>query len=532
MLNWPRRFRAISVTAAVYLILTSSVAAGAARVLHSRLAHSPSTAQHPAVASAASAKYLVLLVLDGAEPAYLNTGNLPHINALKSSGTLFTNTIAGILEAETPAGHATIATGSKPDLNGILGFDWANDNDQRYSLFNPNKMGSLEQILQDNHAPTIAGLYKKAYPGTRAVALSGHKYYAAAPLGGPNADAIMYFQGDARGHYVPVSVPGHTPPAGVLNAPTVTAPTTHLKDGQEDHLVTNLALVAVNKMLPRVLLINYPEFDWPLGHVDGGMLNRAKVVTDMQGVDSDLGRIENLYRAKGILNQTLFVVTADHGMMPIKRFVPASEIAGAISRAGTSAPDIASSSADFIWLANGAKGQAVAQNVINLRDPGIQSAYYLVTTNHKPHYVLANWAAVKPAMRKANQFLLHSLMNGHQPTVVVFGREDVSFSDPKTGWKADHGGASHQSQHMPLLISGPGIRKNVRVTSPAQMDDIAPTVLADMGVEPAGMEGHVLADALQNPTAAAKQIRSAELRRLTPVMTALNAQDGLNAAGQ
>ena len=53
-------------------------------------------------------------------------------------------------------------------------------------------------------------------PGAKVVALSGHKYYAATPLGGPDADAIMYYQGDPKGRYIPVAVPGHVPPAGLL----------------------------------------------------------------------------------------------------------------------------------------------------------------------------------------------------------------------------------------------------------------------------------------------------------------------------
>src|SRR5207302_4024017 len=104
-----------------------------------------------------------------------------------------------------------------------------------------------------------------------------------------------------------------------------------------------MAVTVVNKMQPRLLLINYPEFDWPLGHVDGGNLAPSKVITDMQSFDADLGRIEAAYQAAGILNQTMFVITADHGMMPIARFIPSTIITNAVTKAGTTAPDIAGS---------------------------------------------------------------------------------------------------------------------------------------------------------------------------------------------
>jgi hypothetical protein len=332
----------------------------------------------------------------------------------------------------------------------------------------------------------------------------------------------MYYQGDAKGRYVPVAVPGHVPPKSVLTAKSVVYPTTRTGDGVEDHLATRLALTAIKKMAPRVLLINYPEFDWPLGHVDGGSLNRAKVITDMKVFDRDLGSIEALYRARGILNQTLFVITADHGMMPVKGWVPSSVISNAIAKAGARAPDISGSTGDYIWLSDKSKAQAVAQNIVNARNSGIQSVYYMKTGTHgKPYYVPASPAGLSSGMRTANHYLLSSLLNGHQPTVVAFAREGYSFSDPKSGWKADHGGNSWQSQHVPLILSGPGIRRGVSSTTPAQLEDVAPTALAAMGVEPSGMEGHVLADALTNPTSAAQQLRSVEVSHLTPVVSAL-----------
>lgn len=502
-----------------YLLFASSLAAGTAHVLHNQ--------SRPVVAASpvpATPKYLVLMVLDGARADYFGLTPLPHVDALRALGTQYSNAFDGILEAETPTGHATIATGSRPDRNGILGFDWANDSN-RYSLFSPDQMGTVEQILQASKAPTIGSLYKARYPKATVVALSGHKYYAAAPLGGPSADAIMYYEGDPKNRYVPVAVPGHVPPAGVLDAPGLVYPTTHLKDGVEDNLATDLALSAVQKMHPRLLLINYPEFDWPLGHVDGGILNPNKVITDMRSFDADLGRIEESYRRAGILNQTLFVITADHGMMPISRFVPSSLIDNAISKAGTTAPDIATSSADYIWLADATKASAVASNIVAADDPGIQSIYYLTTVGGQPRYQIASGTSLPPSEEQANQYLLSALLNGHEPQVVVFGNEGVSFSDPKSGWKADHGGNSWQSQHVPLILSGPGIRPGVTTDAPAQLDDVAPTVLVDMGVKPADMEGEPLTEALMSSSPGEQRARSAEIKLLQPITQSLSALD-------
>jgi predicted AlkP superfamily pyrophosphatase or phosphodiesterase len=87
------------------------------------------------------AEYLVLFVLDGGRPDYFGLTRLPHVDALRAHGVQFTHAIDGILESETPSGHTTLATGSTPRRNGILGFNWA-QNDDDYSLFSPTVVRS------------------------------------------------------------------------------------------------------------------------------------------------------------------------------------------------------------------------------------------------------------------------------------------------------------------------------------------------------------------------------------------------------
>lgn len=506
--------------ALTYLVLSYGVATATVGVLHRR---SVATRTHPLLLPAP--KYLVLMVLDGARPDYFDLTSLPHVDALRAHGIQYTDAFDGILETETPAGHTTISTGSTPRRNGILGFDWAqNDND--YSLFSPDvvRAGAIERIMQAAHVPTIASLYKARYPGARVVALSGHKYYAADPLGGPAADAIMYYQGSASGKYVPVSIPGHSPPAGILDNPSLIGPSTHLPDGGEDSLVTRLALATFRRLHQRLTLINFPEFDWPLGHVYGGIGAPNKVITLMKNFDHDLGMIEAAYRRAGVLNKTLFVITADHGMDSVTRFIPDTILTGAVAAAGTHAPAMSNSTGAYIWLADASKAREVARNIVRAADPGIQSVYYLTTRGGRMTYL----PEMSPgrADQFADQYLLNTLLNGHEPAVVAFARRGQSFSSPATNWKADHGGADWGSQHIPLIMAGPGVRGGTITDAPAQLDDLAPTVLADMGVRPTGMEGHILSEALLAPSRKAETDRSAEIRLVRPVTDALIAARG------
>lgn len=471
------------------------------------------------------AKFLVLFVLDGARPDYFGVTPLPNVDALIKNGTEYSYAMDGILESETPAGHTTLSTGSTPRRDGILGFNWA-ENDRNYSLFNPDvvRAGAIEQIMRNAHVPTLAGLFKAQHPKEKVVALSGHKYYAADPLGGPQADAIMYFRGDQNKGYSPTSIPGHVPPVGVLEAPGLSLPTFHLQDGQDDHLATLLALSAFRKMYPHVLLINYPEFDWPLGHVYGGSLNKPKVELLMKQFDEDLGQIETVYHQAHILKRTLFVITADHGMGKIKHFVPSRIMTDAVAHAGTTAPSIAYNGGAYLWVKNFTKAALVASNIVRAHDPGVQSVYYLAALGKTYRYVRSGGSAISRAVEAANQYLLSTLMNQHAPTVVVLCKANATTSPTSSHWLGDHGGANWRSQHIPLVLSGAGIRSGFVTGEPAQLEDVAPTVLRDMGVAPTGMEGHVLNEALLQPQAADWQPRVAEATTLTPLIKAMVAQ--------
>ena len=66
----------------------------------------------------------------------------------------------------------------------------------------------------------------------------------------------------------------------------------------------------------------------------------------------------------------------------------------------------------------------------------------------------------------------------------------------------------------------------------AQLEDVAPTVLSDLGVTPAGMEGHVLTDALSAPSGADTSARTAEIAQIAPYAKALIAQNAFESTSK
>jgi predicted AlkP superfamily pyrophosphatase or phosphodiesterase len=470
---------------------------------------------------------LVLIVLDGARPGYLGIHNLPHLDTLISHGTLFDSAWAGILESETPSGHATISTGSLPNTDGILSFGWVNAQRQVVNLFNPEKIrrGDMENLIKAAGVPTIASLIHGQDRSAVVAALSGYKYYAADALGGPNADAIMYYAG-RQGGYGPVAIPNHVPPQKVLDGRSLTVHNgKSLPVGEGDHLAMKLAGRTFRLMHPRALLINLPEFDYPLGHVWGGGRDWKDVTTLMQRFDTDLGELEKDYRHAHMLQHTVFVITADHGMTPVYYHLSPSVLTSAAAKAGTSVQWDSYHTAGYLWLRDQTKAAQVAANVVAEHNPHIQSVYFRTAgKDGSGGYTRALDAHAfhVPAADAANQYLLSTFNGPNAPDVAVFCDEDSALAAPgQEHWKGDHGGTAWQSQNLPLLITGPGVRENYVSHFPARLEDIAPTALTLMGISPNGMQGTPIADAFAAPPSWVTQREAALSKQLLPVTAAL-----------
>jgi hypothetical protein len=476
-----------------------------------------------------NASYLVLIVLDGARPGYFSQPGLPHIQALRKNGTWYNQAFAGILESETPSGHATISTGSEPRQDGIPSFAWANSDNTTVNLFSEAaiRQGLMERVMAASGAPTIASLVHKATPAARVVALSGYKFYAADALGGPDSDVVMYYGSRADGRFGPTAIPGHVPPKALLNEPALIVPSRNMAFTNENHLAMTLAERTFDALHQQVTMINLPDSDWPLGHPWGANRDAKDVRILMQAFDGDLGRLEDTYEKAGVLNKTLFVITADHGFAPTFHRIQKSVIAGAVQKAGTSVLKDTYHTAGYLWLRNAAKSAQVASIIARKRNPFIQSVYFRSNTPQGSEYVRASASSLllAPGMEAANQYLLQTFNGPTGPDIAVLFTENTGgVTSGTASWKADHGGADWESQHVPLILSGPGLRRKHISNWPARLEDVAPTALSLLGIQPTGMHGQVLADALRTPTL---QERNAQLQvasTLRPVIASLQSE--------
>lgn len=452
--------------------------------------------------------YLVLIVMDGFRPDYATLAPMHHLRALIARGRSYDSAYVGQIESETPTGHATIATGVYPRKHGVIGFGWRDPKSGAFT-FMPTNLGQIEagqltQTVEQGGVPTISDLIHARNRHDLAISISGEKLWASAPLG-VGADYVLY------GREVPVKK-GQNKFRPIAVAPNIPSPrtgyqTVSIRDsefGLQDGFAARLAIKLVQTLRPRALLLNLPAPDIA-GHYYGGMADPKDMRPIIRGTDYAIGMVVNEYQRLGLLNHTIFVVTADHGMVAGWHRVPIHDIYAAVRRAPVSQLDQAlRNSEGSIWLHDPEHAATLAGALSDNHFAGVEGALYKVKDATGFHFEAApSTAARLPApVLRAYLDLADTEASVNGADVLLPYKEDTTGLPASHKFHGMHGGFSWGAQHIPLIIAGPGVHPG-HSHFPAKLVDIAPTIERLMGLKiPAGVDGVVLADAVKGASAA------------------------------
>lgn len=483
-------------------------------------------------------RYAVIIVLDGARASYLHSVPMPHLQDLERRGVTYTSAFTGQELANTPPSHATIGSGEFPKHDGVEGFLW--EDPRTHQVDDPTQSwnviaGRLEAVIADHKRPTLAGQIKTAYPRATIASVAGHKCYASDAMGGPRTDyilcALIY-----KNRWVAQAIGNHRPPPGAINNPRWDVPipppssgfgpaVQQWRMGKENGWATDYALWAFKRThYPRVMMINLSETD-VLGHFAP---NGTIIPGLMRQFDYLLGKIEDAYRTAGILSQTDFVITADHGMSKIHAHVPYHVLSQAVAQAGATPVYIEHDTAAAIGIREGNKSRAVAENVLRLGGKGVDATFYKVQRNGAWAYRLAaSQPGLPSAYLRACRILADTMASASGPDVFAVFAPHVSSRNFKAHgyqWVAGHLGPQWGDQHIPLVIAGPGVKKGVVSTYPARLVDIAPTVEHLLGAPTGRVDGIILSDALKTAAPALVAAQQQRGGRLRPLQAALEAR--------
>lgn len=478
--------------------------------------------------------YLVLIVMDGFRADYATLAPMHHLRALMARGMTYDTAWVGHLESETPTGHATLGTGVYPRKHGVIGFGWRDVASGNF-VYLPTDLtqimaGGLTRVIGQGGVPTVSDLIHARRQQDLTISMSGEKYYAAASMGA-GADFVLY-GADAHNVFRPVSIGQNAPP----QSSGYQAIKGQSDFGSQDLFVADLAVRLAGTLRPRALLVNLPDVDIA-GHYYGGMRSPRDMSSIVKVADAAIARIVDTYRRLGLYDRTIFAVTADHGMAGNRHIVPIHPIYREVARqasAGTMDEELRISMGS-IWLRQPTQDRSLAAALVAQRFPGVEGALYKVASG-------SGWAFDPDPVLEARfpRDLLQAYLNladteasPNGPEVILPYAEDtmgLTVAGRKR-W-GTHGGFSWGVQQIPLVMAGPGVRHGVS-HFPAKLVDVAPTLQRLLGLPiPAGVDGVVLADALNRSSAAERHAQAAVHAPRLADVRALQAHSAAQSVGR
>jgi arylsulfatase A-like enzyme len=236
-----------------------------------------------------------------------------------------------------------------------------------------------------------------------------------------------------------------------------------------------------------------------------------------------------------LYDQTVFVVTSDHGMVPNTRLVSKAAIYAGARRSGVSLLETdVLSTAGYVYLRDARQASQVAGRLAVQQFPGVEGALYRVPRGQDYVFEAEPLTArsLGPALTQAYLDLCNTLAASSGPEIVLpYAEDTMGLVVPHVTHWGNHGGLSWRTQHIPLIISGPGVR-HITSSFPAQLVDVAPTVERLLGLPvPAGVDGVVLGDALARQQESDQLSQRSTLARrsqdILALMTHSKSQHGL-----
>jgi hypothetical protein len=225
------------------------------------------------------------------------------------------------------------------------------------------------------------------------------------------------------------------------------------------------------------------------GYLPGGKVPAPGLVSALNFVNDEIGLLVARVRAQGLASSTAIIVTAKQGQSPtnpndLKRINDATIVAGvdaAWSKAHPhAAPLVATTSDDDVmlwWLSN--RSQTAANFVRHYLLTHTAVAY-----NSHGKRVTVPASGLAKVYAGAASAAYFGVPNSDPRHPVIFGivQHGVIYADAPD--IAQHGGADFQDLSIPILVDLPGLRHGATNSAQVKIIQIAPTILALLGLNP------------------------------------------------
>jgi predicted AlkP superfamily pyrophosphatase or phosphodiesterase len=451
----------------------------------------------PTVAAAGNATLNIVMVLDGLRPDSITADETPNLWRLRQEGVNFLNSHS-VFPTVTRANATAIATGTYPDRNGIFGNQLyvravnpthSFGNDDYKNLFRLDEVTGGGMVLTKSLAEILAERSK-----TLAVVSSGTT--GSALLGNPRAPKGIGIL--VNGFWEPgkrVAFPDAANDAVLRRFPLAPNRGGPLDSFSDRVTWTQQVLreYVLPDLKPDVIVNWFTEPDHTQHGIGAGS---PQARTAIRNDDLEVGLLLERLRELGLADTTNILVVSDHGFGHSAFGV---EVTGELIRAGLKAgPD-----SDDVVIAS--SGQTI---LLHVRDRNAERVAAIVRFLQQQPWAGVLFTAGKQTGsgaaiegREPGTFaleLVHMANAERGPDVVFtfpwssarspFGLQGTDFTDarvtgPLAGTAGNHGSMSPWVVRNTFMAWGPDFKHGITVRTPVANVDLAPTLLALMGLD-------------------------------------------------
>jgi arylsulfatase A-like enzyme len=235
----------------------------------------------------------------------------------------------------------------------------------------------------------------------------------------------------------------------------------------------------------------------------GSLDYQTHVQANAENADVQLGRMLDKLRELGQLDDTLVVLTADHGATHGAEFY-GKQTPGGSATSDTNwyygpdskpsiyndpspalAPLIATDNVQFsyqstsiqTWLKDTSTAKKLEAAAVMKTLPGVMATYW----RDGGRYVLSSTTPMSKSenkwWKKTGQAIVDTMAASNGPDVVGLLHDDVSY-----GAYGDHGGASEEVQRVPMVFWSPSMAYANSTSAPFNTPDVMPTILKALGI--------------------------------------------------
>ena len=230
------------------------------------------------------------------------------------------------------------------------------------------------------------------------------------------------------------------------------------------------------------------------GYLPGGKVPGPLLIRALNYINASVGAMVAEIRAQGLTRSTAIIISAKHGQSPTNpndlARVPDGPIIAAVNAAWTAAHPGAGSLIVFstdddgmlLWLSN--RSQAACNFVRR----------YLLTHSAAGNNIAGNPITVsRSGLKKvyagvsAAAFIGVSVRDPRHPDVIGIVQHGVVYTGGEAKI-AEHGGDDRQDRNVPILVVLPGLRYGHFFGASVETTQIAPTILALLGLNPLALQ--------------------------------------------